>query len=186
MARFGVFSSVLILTAAGLGACTSQPTVSETQRTQYDTSVLRYAASKGGIPVEARGRAFNRDAGELAPQLAAGLERATSAYNVGFLSQTPADFSSPYRVVMHFDPPSGTNTADLCESAGDREATAAGGTLKVAAAFCAKDKALTHLNGRVADPGSADAPAFARLVTQIGQGLFPAGTGDFDGGGDFM
>jgi len=179
------YPSGLLLGLLALAACAGQPTVSETKDTQYDTSVLRYAASKGGIPVEARGRAFDRDAARLAPRIATGLERATSRYNVGFLTDRPADFASPYRVVMLFNPSSGTNTAGLCEDGG-KGGTAKGHTLNVAAAFCANGKALTHVTGRVAEPRSPDSPAFATLMSQIGQGLFPASTGDFDAGGDFM
>lgn len=161
------------LGSAALSACgTGQPSVGETVRSQYDPSLMVYAASRGGIPVEISGEAFSATQESVDATVTDSLTRATGSYQVPFSTRPAAGTQDAYRVVMTLNPAKNAPTHRICQSNIDSTGVA-GENVRVAAALCASDQAVTRVSGQVDGATSPDSDAFRNLVTQVGHGLFP-------------
>lgn len=174
--------------AALLSACAWQPRIDNTYYSSYSPGMLSYAASKGGMKTEIIGAPVTAgERTEFAEFVTRRLAEGSPGPVMPFFTDAPADFTSPYRVVLLFDPAPGVGADDLC-SRPDLESRAKGATLDVAAAFCSSQTAVTRVSGSMGRVDSLSDPAFGRLLTQVARGLFPAtanidrtdGSGDFD------
>ncbi|RDD63246.1 hypothetical protein [Ferruginivarius sediminum] len=174
------------LAAAAVAGCAGQPTIENTYRSSYDPSLLSYAASKGGMKTEILGAPFpTGERTQLERAVTNRLEQAAPGPRMAFFTEAPADYTSPYRVVLLFDPAPGQPLHDLCNRP-DLKSQPGDGPVKVTAAFCSSDRAITRVAGSVGNVQSADDPAFQNLIGQIAHGLFPTNNIDQNNGaGDF-
>ena len=181
------FKALAALTGAAVlaGCAASQsPTISTTTRTSYDPKTLNYAAGKGGMPVDIHGEAFAAGTPGVDTGVTEGLQSSLNKVKMPFFTERPAGHTSPYRVVMLFNPAQGAALQNLCESdlpsAGPN-----GGRVDVTAAYCASDKMITRVSGRVGGIDSPQSAGFQALMTEMGQGLFLNGNPDQDAAGAF-
>lgn len=140
----------------------------------YTPTVLNYAAAKGGMLTQVVGNPFeqvNRD--QLNSEINGVMAQSHFGPHLPFMSEAPADFASPYRVVLLFDPVQTITGYQLCAYDGQPAATSPGGTVRVHAALCANNKPLTAVSGEIGGVSSPSDPAFKQLIGQMTVLLFP-------------
>ena len=184
----GTTAKTLAILCAGavLAGCAGSqtPVMSTTSRTNWDPKTLTYAASKGGMPVEIKGAAFAGDPSGMDAAVTSGLARSVNNVRLPFFTERPEGYTGPYRVVMLFNPAEGAALQHLC--ARDLPSRGASGDrVDVTAAYCAADKMVTRVSGRVAGADSPQSPQFQNLMTDVGLGLFLGGNRDQDAPGVF-
>lgn len=186
MKRIAMPAIATTLAAALLVGCGGQTTVVQpTYRTSYDPAMLTYAASKGGMRVDIVGTPFAGVDGDLARTVTERLSGSVPGVAMPFFTQPPSDYTSPYRVVMLFDPAPGANLSDICTEASAQPTAATPGRVKVSAALCSTEQTITRVSGRVHNVESPGDRGFGDLVAQIGRGLFLPTNPDMNAGGDF-
>ena len=167
--RLAAAAGVLIL----LSAC-GVPTTYKWNREQWSRAKLGYAAAQGAMLTEIRGNPFTTPKAQLDKTVTETMYGAHFGPLVRFVTENeaPQGLKSPYRVVMLFNPEETTNSKELC--AGD-PAPGAGtlGSVKIAAAVCAKDLMETSIWGKVAEVSGPDDPGFKALIRQMTMQLFP-------------
>lgn len=155
----------------GLAGCIGSPGVWVSPRymSSYTTDDVRYAA-KEGVRAQIVGNPF---AAEAQDQLEAVITESIANDHFGptlpVYTEPPEDFISPYRVVMVFNPTTGSYP--LCENT--PEAGPNDGTVRVAAAFCASDRSLTEVKGSASDVRGPDDPRFRELISTMTLELLP-------------
>ena len=139
----------------------------------YTPTVLNYAASRGGMPTEILGNPFQVPEEELARAVTRMMTGSHFGPPVRFLTETPEDFASPYRVVLLFDSKPHHTTLKLCGEDARSLVRQSNGVLRVHAALCANDKPLTSVSGRVSGASGPGDARFRKLIGQITINLFP-------------
>lgn len=180
--------TALALGATVIAGCAGQPVIENTYRDSYYPHLLTYAASKGGMKTDILGSPFGgSDRAQLEETVTRRLSEATPGVKMDYFTEAPAGHSSPYRVVMLFDPAPGQPVHDLCARPDLKSQPPGDGEVEVTAAFCQGGKAFTRLDGHVGNVESPSDPAFQDFIGQVARGLFPysdverdSGAGDFD------
>ena len=143
----------------------------------YTPTVLNYAASKGGMLTQVMGNPFQQvDRDQLNSEINGVMARSHFGPRLPFISKAPADFASPYRVVLLFDPAQAITGYQLCTYDGRPAAANPGGTVRVHAALCANEKPLSSVSGEVGGVASPSDRAFKQLIGQMTVLLFPPRT----------
>lgn len=160
-----------LICLVGLAGClgTTGVQVNPRYMGSYTTDDVRYAA-KEGVLAEIVGSPFAAEAQDrLEAVITESIARSHFGPTLPVFTEPPEDFVSPYRVVMVFNPT--TRSYPLC--ANTPEAGPGGGTVRVAAAFCASDRSLTEVKGTAVDVQGPDDARFRRLIGTMTTELFP-------------
>lgn len=173
MRRYMRFLGVGLLSAM-LAACAGTPTVQPASITgTYTPRLLNYVAGKGGMLTEVIGNPFNAPKEEVDRVVLATMERSHFGPRFPFFTEAPADYTSPYRVVVALDPARSTSPYTLCAGGVETRQRAPTESNRVEAAFCAREQVITSTSGVVAGPLGPRDPAFVNLIEQISLALFP-------------
>ena len=170
------------LAAAAVSACAGGTVTYGVYHGNFDPSMLNYAAGKGGIYTELVGNPFDAPGTEVAEVVTSTMFSSHFGAQVDFLTERPADSTSPYMVKMLFNPAPGVSAANLCEDS-NQPSQAVPGKLRVMAAFCASGYRETSVVGAIHGTTSPDDPAFRQLIRQLTVQLFPPNNPDVNGGG---
>ncbi len=176
--------ATVVFTGKGLGRCVAVaalavlvsacglPTTYKWDREQWSRSKLGYAASQGAMLTEIRGNPFGTAKAELDSAVTSAMYGSHFGPSVRFVTEVPQGNTSPYRVVILFNPAETMNARELCT--GDPAPGApTPGRVKIAAAVCAQDIHETSVWGSVADVSGLGDPAFEALIRQMTTQLFP-------------
>lgn len=175
--------SLGLLLALGVGACAGGM-VGTAYTGSYDPGMLRYATGKGDMYTQIIGNPFDAPKATVEQAVTSSMYGAHFGEAVRFSTTRNPDNTSPYWVVVMFNPAPSTTPYNLCQGTA-QEDTRIGGTLRVMAVFCAGTDRETSVTGRIArveDPGDA---SLAVLIRQMTAQLFPPRNPDPNGGVDF-
>jgi hypothetical protein len=180
--RFGLLGLVLVL---GLAACSGTVVRPAYISGSYHPDMVNYAASRGGMRLEVIGNPFDEPRAKLERAVAEAMTDSHFGQHMPFITEVPADFTSPYRVVILFDPPRNANPKKLCQQAYAPVASQPG-RVRLMAVFCDAANEVTSTGGSVGDVGSSGDPGFRKLLAQVSLLLFPPNDDMDRDNGDFM
>ena len=163
------------MTLAGVAVLVSAcglPTTYKWDREQWSRSKLGYAAGQGAMLTEIRGNPFGTAKADLDGVVTETMYGSHFGPPVRFVTEVPQGNTSPYRVVMLFNPSETTNARELC-TGGPAPGAPTPGKVKIAAAVCAQDLHETSVWGSVAGVSGLEDPAFKALIRQMTTQLFP-------------
>ena len=165
--RLAAVAGVAVLVSAcGL------PTTYKWDREQWSRGKLGYAASQGAMLTVISGNPFGTAKAELDSVVTETMYGSHFGPPVRFVTEVPQGNTSPYRVVMLFNPAETTNSKELCTGSPAPGAPTPG-RVKIAAAVCANDIHETSVWGSVAEVSGLEDPAFKALIRQMTTQLFP-------------
>ena len=172
-----VFVGCLLLSACSNAVLISNEQVSQNYR-PGDLSLI--ATRENELRVLIGGNPFQTSDEALAAQVVESMTGRTPGIAVNFSVSPTREYSGGrlrYNVRMVFDPLPGVNTIELCkleslEDAGDPTPDATS-RLRVLAAYCQGELALTRATASTARMQEAGAPAFDQLMVQLTMTLFP-------------
>ncbi len=168
--RLSLFS---LLLAFGLAACSGTTIVRPAYVSgSYHPDVVNYAASRGGMHLVVIGNPFGEPQDKLERAVADSMVDSHFGQSFPFVTHPPVDFTSPYRVIVLFDPPRNANPKNLCLQPYTPTATQPG-EVRLMAVFCNAGYEMTSTAGYVGGVASSDDPAFRKLLGQISVLLFP-------------
>ncbi len=171
-----------LLLAGGLAACAGGIVDSPYNGT-YDPSMLRYVAGKGDLYTQIVGNPFNASKDKVGSVVTGTMFGAHFGPVVRFSTTRDPGNTSPYSVVLLFNPAPSVTAIQLCEDPNPKLAMAGSGQMRVMLAFCASGYRETSVTGRVAGVTDPDDPAFRGLIRQMTGQLFPPRNPDPNGGG---
>ncbi len=149
----------------------------------YDPAMLRYVAGKGDLYTQIVGNPFNASKDKVERVVTGTMFGAHAGPDVRFNTTRNPGNTSPYSVVLLFNPAPSVTAIQLCEDPGPQLATAASGQTRVMLAFCASGYRESSVTGRVAGVTDPNDPAFRGLIRQMTGQLFPPKNPDPNGGG---
>jgi hypothetical protein len=152
----------------------------------YTPTVLNYAATHGGMLTQVVGNPFDVPKEDLERSITQVMAHSHFGPRVAFVTTPPADFVSPYRVILLFDNVQFHTTQKLCGQSPDSFEPHSNGTLRIHAALCADKQPLTSLSGSIDGASGPDDPLFHKLIGQITTNLMPPFNPDRSNGGDSM
>ena len=171
-----------LLLAGGLTACAGG--IVDTPYTgTYDPSMLRYVAGKGDLYTQIVGNPFNTSKDKVESVVTGTMFGAHFGPNVRFSTTRDPDNTSPYSVVLLFNPAPSVTAIQLCADPDPQLATAASGQTRVMLAFCASGYRESSVTGRVAGVTDPNDAAFRALIRQMTVQLFPPRNLNPNGGG---
>ncbi len=171
-----------LVLAGGLTACTGG--IVDTPYTgTYDPSMLRYVAGKGDLYTQIVGNPFNASKDKVESVVTGTMFGAHFGPDVRFSTTRDPDNTSPYSVVLLFNPAPSVTAIQLCADPDPQLATAASGQTRVMLAFCASGYRESSVTGRVAGVTDPNDAAFRALIRQMTVQLFPPRNLDPNGGG---
>ena len=173
------------LLAGGLTACAGGAVDSPYTGT-YDPSMLRYVAGKGALYTQIVGNPFSASKDQVESVVTGTMFGAHFGPDVRFSTKRDPDNTSPYSVVLLFNPAPSVTATQLCEAPDPQLATAASGQTRVMLAFCSSGYRETSVTGRISGVTDPDDAALRALFRQMTMQLFPPKNLDLiDGGPDF-
>ena len=174
-----------LLLAGGLTACAGG--IVDTPYTgTYDPAMLRYVAGKGDLYTQIVGNPFNTSKDKVESVVTGTMFGAHFGPDVRFSTTRDPDNTSPYSVVLLFNPAPSVTAIQLCADPDPQLATATSGQTRVMLAFCASGYRESSVTGRVAGVTDPNDAAFRALIRQMTVQLFPRKNPDrMDGGRDF-
>jgi len=143
----------------------------------YTPTVVNYSATSGGMLVEVVGNPFDAPKDDLEQAITGAMTGSHFGPRVNFLTTTPEDFRSPYRIVLVFDSTQGYTQSKLCSESQSIQPEP-GDTVRAHAALCAADSPLTGVTGQVRDVTDPSDPKFRQLISQITTNLLPPSNPD--------
>lgn len=165
-------AATALASCAGMGGDTGV-SVGRVQQTGYQPSMRNYIADRGGIALEVVGAPFPGAERRFAQIAARTLTE--SHFGPDFtVHADPADAPDiPFRTVVVVNATETVTPANACKT-GPETATqsAADGQLRVIAALCRSDKAVTRVTGRAVGVSGVDDPRVVQLFRQIGLTLY--------------
>ena len=174
-----------LLLAGGLTACAGGAVDSPYTGT-YDPSMLRYVAGKGALYTQIVGNPFNASKDKVESVVTGTMFGAHFGPDVRFSTKRDPDNTSPYSVVLLFNPAPSVTAIQLCADPDPQLATAASGQTRVMLAFCSSGYRETSVTGRISGVTDPDDAAFRALIRQMTMQLFPPKSPNLiDGGPDF-
>ena len=172
----------LVLAAmGGLTACIETGAVIPGYTGSYDPSILRYAAGKGDMFTEVVGNPFYAPKEEVARAVTGTMYRAHFGPLIRFNTERDADNTSPYRVVVLFNPGRNVTPIKLCEDS-QQPTQPASSKLRVMLAFCSLGYRETSVTGWVDGVTAPNDDSFQALIRQMTGQLFPPSNPDPNGG----
>ena len=171
-----------LLLAGGLTACAGGA-VDTAYNGTYDPSMLRYVAGKGALYTQIVGNPFNASKDKVESVVTGTMFGAHFGPDVRFSTKRDPDNTSPYSVVLLFNPAPSVTAIQLCEDPGPQLATAASGQTRVMLAFCASGYRESSVTGRISGVTDPDDAAFRGLIRQMTMQLFPPKNPEPNGGG---
>jgi hypothetical protein len=145
--------------------------------------MLRYVAGKGALYTQIVGNPFNASKDKVESVVTGTMFGAHFGPDVRFSTKRDPDNTSPYSVVLLFNPAPNVTAIQLCEDPGPQLATAASGQTRVMLAFCASGYRETSVTGRISGVTDPDDAAFRGLIRQMTMQLFPPKNPEPNGGG---
>ena len=142
-------------------------------------SELAYAGTRGPVPTRIHGNPFAVSKARLDRWVTDALGDSPVG-TVAAFSTAKAGPGSPYRMVLSFDGPHDLDGEDLCRGAVPATRNATAGAVRLAAAFCLGDGALSEATGEAYGVSGLDDPDMQMLVNQIMFVLFPGEEEDDD------
>ncbi len=174
-----------LLLAGGLAACAGGAVDSPYTGT-YDPSMLRYVAGKGALYTRIVGNPFNASKDKVESVVTGTMFGAHFGPDVSFSTKRDPDNTSPYSVVLLFNPAPSVTATQLCADPDRQQAAAASGQMRVMLAFCSSGYRETSVTGRISRVTDPNDAAFRALIRQMTMQLFPRKNPDLiDGGPDF-
>lgn len=169
--------AALLAAATALASCAGMGdtgvSVGRVQQTGYQPSMRNYIADRGGMALEVVGIPFPGAETRFAQIAAHTLTE--SHFGPAFtVHADPADApDTPFRTVVVVNATETVTPANACKT-GPETATqsAADGQLRVIAALCRNDKAVTRVTGRAAGVSGVEDPRVVQLFRQIGLTLY--------------
>ncbi len=150
----------------------------------YDSSTLNYIAGKGKMYTQIVGNPFEVPKDQLGSAVTRTMFGSHSGPTIRFSTERDPNYTSPYRVVVVFNPGKTVDPYKLCQDV-PYPVGKSPGALQVAMAFCSASDYETFINGRLDGVKGPDDPAFRTLIRQMTSSLFPRISPDPNGGGDF-
>ncbi len=138
----------------------------------YRPYELSYAAGKGGMLTEITGNPFAANKAALDRTVTKNLEDSHFGPDLPFFTEPRAENTSPYRVVVLFNPAPNANGVKLCSKA-ERPQGEWGKAVGVLASFCSSESRISTASGSLAGASGPDDPAFQQLMRQVALNLFP-------------
>lgn len=166
--RLALGATLAALVAGCAGAVIVQPTAVS----DYRPSMLNYAASQGAMKTEVIGNPFDGPKEDLDRAVTGVLTQSHFGPELTFATSVSPDNRSPYRTVLVFSPTLDHTSGTICGAPG-RATQARGDRIRVMAAFCSADRAVTHTRGSVAGATGPTDGRFRALIRQLGLELFP-------------
>ncbi len=176
-----VFLGALLL-AGGLTACAGGA-VDPPYHGTYDPSMLRYIAGKGALYTQIVGNPFSASKDKVERVVTGTMFGAHFGPDVRFSTKRDPDNTSPYSVVLLFNPAPSVTAIQLCAAPDPQLARPASGQTRVMLAFCASGSRESSVTGRISGVTDPDDPAFRGLIRQMTGQLFPPKNPDPNGGG---
>lgn len=170
--------AALVAAAVVLAGCAvtdpSDVSTGQVQTAGYEPSMRNYVADRGGMPLEVIGDPFPGSGDRFAEIAAQAISN--SHFGPAFeLYVDPSDApDGAFRTAIVANPGETVTPANACKTDADGTAVGSGGTLRVIAALCRGDKAITRLTGQAVGVTGPDDPKVARLFRQIGATLYPS------------
>jgi hypothetical protein len=174
--------SIVIAMAAffGVAACSSQtPFLGKAYFGSYERTAFNHAARNGEVPTVVYGNPFAGDRAAFAQEVAARMK--PPAHYGGPVAFTAVGSSRDHRLAMIFNPASGQSDIGLCRNQVSKTKGRVQEELRVLAAFCAGERVLSSVRGRVEAISSSADPRFQQLLDQVSLALFPIRNPDIDG-----
>ncbi len=174
-----------LLLAGGLAACAGG-IVDTPYNGTYDPSMLRYVSGKGALYTQIVGNPFGASKDKVESVVTGTMFGAHSGPDVRFSTKRDPGNTSPYSVVLLFNPAPSVTAIQLCKNPDPQLARAVSGQTRVMLAFCSSGYRETSVTGRISGVTDPDDAAFRALIRQMTMQLFPRKNPDLiDGGPDF-
>lgn len=142
--------------------------------TGYTPTILGHAAAQGGMLTRVMGNPFEQtDKARLDEEITRIMTRSHFGPEVAFVTTAPEGYTSPYRVVVLFDPVQTINAYKACGYTEDQPATRSDGVVRAHLVLCANEKPLTAVSGQVRGVNAPSDPLFRKLIGQMSIMLFP-------------
>ncbi len=138
----------------------------------YDPSMLSYAAGQGALYTQIFGNPFDVPKQQLEQTITDTMYGSHFGPRVPFVTQRPADYKSPYRIVLLFNPAGNLNARNACREEAVSVA-AEPGVVRIFGALCSNEDRETSVVGEMAGVTGPDDPAFRQLIRQITTLLLP-------------
>ena len=171
-----IFNWILVPAATiGLSACAavivdSYPSIP----INYNEGDFELATPKGAIVTDVLGNPYSGQPGNFADRVRSLLRDQVGEFPVTFVSGPGANTTTPYKIIVVFNPPVNVSYRAICEDPKQTPVAAKGkGTLSVTMVFCDGQKLKAGTRGRVAGVNGANDPKFAALVQQVANSLIP-------------
>lgn len=182
--RLSIGKAALAVGLAAIVVGCAQPTTYRAYYHSWHRSKLASAADQGAVLTEIRGNPFNASKQEVDKTITDTMYKSHFGPPVPFVTEKPQDYTSPYRVVILFNPDITMNSYELC-TAKPEPAAPVQGEIRVAAAFCANEVHETSVWGTVGKTSSPKDPEFQALIRNMTTQLFPNFSPDDDGNDSF-
>ncbi|MHA1599988.1 MAG: hypothetical protein ACTSW2_04105 [Alphaproteobacteria bacterium] len=180
-ARLSLTGLVLAALSACAGTSITQPAYIGT----FDPLTLGYIAGKGPLYTEIVGNPFPSSDEEVGRVITSTMVGAHFGPKIEFTTERDATNSSPYRIVILFNPGRGVGPSELCLNS-QQPTNPTVGSLRVMAALCASKDRETSLSGSIAAVKDPDNDAFRALIRQITVELLPIRNPNLLGPNDFQ
>lgn len=180
-----------LLLATGLAACTGNA-VDVPYVGTFNPMTLHYMAGKGAVYTRILGNPFTAPREEVERAVTTTMYGAHPGPDLRFSTLRDPDNTSPYSVIVMFDPAPSLSPAALCKDPGRSAAATtenAGtairtGTIRVMLALCAAGYRETSVTGRVSGVSGPRDAAFKALIRQMTGQLFPRRNPNINNGAD--
>lgn len=172
--------------AAVVAACAAGTVGPANVGGSYDPQMLGYIAAKGALHTRVLGNPFEAPQDRLDAAVTGAMTGAHFGPPIRFSAKPDPDNSSPYRVVVMFNPGPGVTAGKLCAGPEQPAAGGRGGPLRVLMAFCSAGAHESSVSARLERAGGPEDPALRALIRQMTGRLLPprnpdpAGPEDFD------
>lgn len=162
--------AALLTSSSFLAACSGVVTTPAYIDPSYEPALLSYAVKEGPIYTEVVGNPFDKQAEQV---ITTALQEAQfSGRPLEFVSQRPTDYTSPFRVIVLFNPAPPANAAKLCADSEQPRLEQGRDRVSVMIALCDSDKRVSSVSGTVGNAATAAAPGFGRLIRQAAAEIF--------------
>ena len=165
-------SAASVALAAGLSGCAGSTTTYNEYFGNWDPATVDYMAAQGGVLTEVKGNPFDAPKPEVEKAITDAMYGAHFGSLVPFVTEVPQNHTSPYRVIMLFNPERTVNASKMCRQEASPGAGSPG-EVKLLAVLCAREYRETSVIGRASDVSGPQDPKFRQLVRAMTSRLLP-------------
>ena len=164
----------LLLTAALLSACSNMVVTRPAYvDPSYEPVLLSYASKEGPVYTEVIGNPYGEQSAQVEQIITRSLMEAQfSGRQLDFVTQRPADYRSPFKVVVLFNPAPNADAARICEKSDQPQTAGSAGEVSVMVALCNSDTRVSSIRGFANTSATPDNPAIAQLIRQVAAEIF--------------